>query len=88
MNRYIHILLVSLAMTGSVVAQTRYSDDVKFEDLSPKKVNDELHINMRVVLQTLKLNANDMLILTPVLYSNNGTDSLPKIGRASCRERV
>lgn len=76
MNRYIHILLVSLAMTGSVVAQTRYSDDVKFEDLSPKKVNDELHINMRVVLQTLKLNANDMLILTPVLYSNNGTDRM------------
>lgn len=76
MNKYIYIFLIYFAIYGSVAAQTRYVNDVKFENLFPKKINDELQIDLKVALETLKLNANDMLILTPILYSNTGTETI------------
>lgn len=76
MKKTIYILLICLATAGTTFAQTRYIDNVKFENLSKKKVNEQLQINMDISLDNLNLKANDMLILTPVLKANNGEESL------------
>lgn len=75
MKKFLYIcILVSAAATAS--AQTRYINDVKFGNLTREKVNDRVRIAMDVMLDDLQLGSNDMLILTPVLYANNGSDSM------------
>ena len=75
MKKLFYIFLLTL-IAGAVTAQTRYINNVKFDNLSTQKVNDQVQVNMNMLLETLKLNSNDMLILTPVLHSNKGTDSV------------
>lgn len=75
MKKLFYIFLLTL-IAGSATAQTRYFNDVKFENLSNKKANEQVQINMDILLDELKLNVNDMLILTPVLHSNKGSDSV------------
>ncbi|WP_158602573.1 DUF3868 domain-containing protein [Proteiniphilum sp. X52] len=75
MKKFLYIcILVLTAATAS--AQTRYINNVKFGNLTREKVNDRVQIAMDVLLSDLQLNTNDMLILTPVLYSNNSADSM------------
>ncbi len=76
MKKITYILFIWLAVAGITTAQNRYVDNVKFENFSGNKVNEQLQINMDILLDDLNLKSNDMLILTPVLYSNTGAASL------------
>ena len=91
MKKIFYILFLALISTSIATAQTRYINNVKFDNLSTQKVNDQVQVNMNMLLQTLKLNSNDMLILTPVLYSNKGTDSVelaPVVVLGKIRNRI
>ena len=70
---YILALLLTTFVAG---AQAPYINNVKFENQTGVKENDRVSIYMDVLLDALKINTNDMLILTPVLISNESTDSL------------
>lgn len=88
-----HIYIVMLAvliLTPSVFAQSN-EGPIKVLQQSANKDNDKLNANFDVVLDDLKLNRNDMIIMTPVLKSNTSDDSLvmePIVVLGKTRDKV
>lgn len=71
---YFLLAFVFAAFIGG--AQTPYINNVKFENQTGVKENNRVSVYMDVLLDDLKINTNDMLILTPVIFSNETADSL------------
>ena len=88
-----HIYIVMLAvliLTPAVFAQSN-EGPIKVLQQSANKDNDKLNANFDVVLDDLKLNRNDMIIMTPVLKSNTSEDSLvlePIVVLGKTRDKV
>lgn len=71
----IYFILAFMCLATVSVAQSRYINDVVVENLSGKVSDDQLRIDFSVRFDHLKLSPNDMLVLTPILCANNGTES-------------
>lgn len=70
MKKIVFLLYIMVVMAGYAVAQSRYTDDVRFDRLSSIVKDGHLTVRMNVLLDDLKLAPNDMLIITPILRSN------------------
>lgn len=80
MKQYIHnIVLATILLSlshGAVQAQQSYADQLAIENLSLSKKQDVTAVGMEIHLDRLDLNRNDMLIVTPVVLSNQGDESI------------
>lgn len=76
MRKLVYIFILALMPIGIASAQIRYINNLKFNNLSTQKVNDRVRVDVNMLLDELMLSSNDMLILTPVLRSNKGPDSV------------
>ena len=74
MNRYTNIaIILSLAFTvslGTVVAQTHYNDQIVVTNPTISKAKGVTTVSMDFNLSELKLSRNDLIIITPVILSN------------------
>lgn len=75
MKKIYYIIALSL-ITFIATAQTSYIQNVKFDDLSHQKIGEEVLVDVQILTKGIDIRGNDMLVLTPVLYSNTNTDSL------------
>ena len=69
------IAACALAISGTF-AQSRYINNVKFENQTGVKEGGQVSVYMDILLDALKINTNDMLILTPVITSNESSESM------------
>lgn len=75
-KKLLYILAFTMVVCTLASAQTRYIDGVKFDNVSNMKADNHIQLSMNVNVDDLNIGRNDMLILTPVLRSNTGSDSL------------
>ncbi len=90
MNRYIIIFALSL-ISIIATAQNVNIENIKFQDLTYKKVEEVILVEAQVLTGEIKLSPNEMLIITPVLYSNVIRDSLelaPMVVLGKTRDKI
>lgn len=92
-NKSIYLLLIAVAILSAsfetVVAQRNYTDQIVIENEAFAKKNGVTNFGMDVNLSGLELNKNDMLIITPVLVSNqNEVELEPMAVKGALRDKV
>ncbi|MDD2607997.1 DUF3868 domain-containing protein, partial [Lascolabacillus sp.] len=76
MNKIIYIVIALMTITlPDVFGQEYYNDQLTIENLNISKEGDVINISMDVNLNNLKLNKNEMLIVTPVILSKETEDA-------------
>lgn len=75
-TRIIYFIASLVLATLGVFSQESYLNSVKFENQTTVKEGDRVLVNMDILLDALKISSNDMLVLAPMLSSNESTDSL------------
>ncbi len=86
--QYIVALLLITFMAG---AQTSYIQNVLFNNLTNQKSGNEVLVDAQIITEGLDIRKNDMLVLTPVLYSNTSDDNIelaPVVVLGKTREKV
>jgi hypothetical protein len=77
MNKIIYIVIALMTITlPDVFGQEYYNDQLTIENLNISKEGDVINISMDVNLNNLKLNKNEMLIVTPVILSKETEDAI------------
>lgn len=80
-TKYISFIIALLAIIPGVYAQTPYLQGVKVENPQASRHNGKVTVSMDIVVDGLDMKSNDMIILTPVLKSNQDftTAELPPV---------
>jgi len=69
-------LIVALSLlTFMASAQTSYIQNVAFNNLTHQKSGNEVLVDAQIITEGFDIRKNDMLVLTPVLYSNTSDDN-------------
>lgn len=90
-NTYtLYTMLVALFVTiETAMAQVNYIDQITVENQSISKKAGTTSVGMDVNLNNLKLNKNDMLVITPVVVSNqNEVELEPMAVKGTLRNKV
>ena len=70
-------LIVALSLlTFMASAQTSYIQNVAFNNLTHQKSGNEVLVDAQIITEGFDIRKNDMLVLTPVLYSNTSDDHI------------
>ncbi len=72
----IHCIVALSLITFMASAQTPYIQNMVFNNLTHQKSGNEVLVDVQIITKGFDVRGNDMLVLTPVLYSNTSTDSL------------
>lgn len=95
MKRYTYIaILLSFALGAYLVpamAQSQYSEQITVENQSITKQKGVTTVAMDVDLSSLKLNRNDLLLITPVILSNHAQEAVelePLAVKGKLRDRI
>lgn len=75
MKKIQYIVALSL-ITFTASAQTSYIQSVAFNNLTHQKSGNEVLVNAQIITEGVDIRKNDMLVLTPVLYSNTSDDNI------------
>ena len=74
----LYIMMMPLMMmlaTYTLSAQSEYQNQVKATDTNISKQDGETTLTMNIVLDDLHINTNHLLVITPVISANDGTES-------------
>lgn len=75
MQRALFIISIALLLPfAAVVAQQHYTDQITIENQSISKKSDIITVAFNVNLNELKIDKNDMLVITPVILSTEGRE--------------
>lgn len=75
-TRYTSLIIALLGIAPCLQAQTPYLQGVKVENTKAERQNGQVKVAMDIVLDGLDVKSNDMIILTPVLKSNQDPTAL------------
>lgn len=92
MKRVFILITITLLLSFEpMMAQTNYTDQITIDNLHISKKSGITSVSFDVNLNDLKISKNDLLIITPVILSNNGTESLalePFVVKGNLRSKI